>query len=234
MRHPVNMIDLQNSERVAFSDATALARVTALLVAHHQPYHIRFQVSSKLDDLRDGPAVLIGGFNNSFTLRLTGQLRFGFLRNTETMVNRIQDRNDPQNPKWSDAMGAAYTDFKQDYAIVSRVMDPTTGRVVVTASGSGKVWDRSRRRVPDQPFLYGRDRQSRAERLGPEKHPNRHWNGCDRTQRRPSAHPGDSLLVEIRPKSRIDTGSTSFHHHLYRSRNTGTSRFLRIATVLTL
>jgi len=135
---PVNMIDLQNSERVAFSDATALARVTALLVAHRQPYHIRFQVSSKLDDLRDGPAVLIGAFNNSFTLRLTGQLRFGFLRNQDTMVNRIQDRNDPQNPKWSDAMGAAYTDFKQDYAIVSRVMDPTTGRVVVTASGLAK------------------------------------------------------------------------------------------------
>jgi len=135
---PVNMIDLQNSERVAFSDATALARVTALLVAHHQPYHIRFQVSSKLDDLRDGPAILIGAFNNSFTLRLTGQLRFGFLLNRDTMVNRIQDRNDPQNAKWSDDMGTAYANLKKDYAIVSRVMDPTTGRVVVTASGLAK------------------------------------------------------------------------------------------------
>lgn len=135
---PLNMIDLQNSERVAFSDATALARVTALLVARHHPYHIRFQVSSKLDDLRDGPAVLIGGFNNSFTLRLTSQLRFGFLRNQETKVNRIQDRNDPQNAKWSDDMGTAYANLKEDYAIVSRVMDPTTGRVVVTASGLAK------------------------------------------------------------------------------------------------
>ena len=135
---PVNTIDLQNSEKVAFADATALARVTSLLVSNHRPYRIRFQMSSKLEDLRDGPAVLIGAFNNSFTLRLTGPLRFSFLRNPDTMVNRIQDHNDPQNPKWSDDMNAPYQNLKQDYAIVSRVVDPTTGRVVVTASGLAK------------------------------------------------------------------------------------------------
>jgi hypothetical protein len=135
---PVNTIDLQNSEKVAFADATALARVTALLVSHHRPYRIRFQMSSKLEDLRDGPAVLIGAFNNSFTLRLTGPLRFSFLRNPETMVNRIQDHDDPQNPKWSDVMNVPYQNLKQDYAIISRVVDPTTGRVVVTASGLAK------------------------------------------------------------------------------------------------
>jgi len=135
---PVNTIDLQNSEKVAFADATALARVTSLLVSHNRPYRIRFQMSSKLEDLRDGPAVLIGAFNNSFTLRLTGPLRFSFLRNPDTMVNRIQDHNDPQNPKWSDDMNAPYQNLRQDYAIVSRVVDPTTGRVVVTASGLAK------------------------------------------------------------------------------------------------
>lgn len=134
----VNTIDLQNSEKVAFADATALARVTSLLVSHNRPYRIRFQMSSKIEDLRDGPAVLIGAFNNSFTLRLTGPLRFSFLRNPETMVNRIQDHNDPQNSKWSDDMNAPYQNLKQDYAIVSRVVDSTTGRVVVTASGLAK------------------------------------------------------------------------------------------------
>jgi len=135
---PVNTIDLQNSEKVAFADATALARVTSLLVSHNRPYRIRFQMSSKLEDLRDGPAVLIGAFNNSFTLRLTGPLRFSFLMNPETRVNRIQDHSDPQNAKWSDDMTAPYQNLKQDYAIVSRVVDPTTGRVVVTASGLAK------------------------------------------------------------------------------------------------
>lgn len=135
---PINVLDLQNSEKVAFADATALARVTSLLVSNHRPYRIRFQMSSKLEDLRDGPAVLIGAFNNSWTLRLTGQLRFGFVRNPETALNRIQDQDDPQNAKWSDDMRAPYTNLKGDFAIVSRVMDPTTGRVVVTAAGLAK------------------------------------------------------------------------------------------------
>lgn len=134
----VNVMDLQNSEKVAFSDATALARVTSLLVSNHRPYRIRLQVSSKVEDLRDGPAVLIGAFNNSWTLRLTGSLRFSFLRNAETRVNRIQDRNDPESAKWSDDMGGPYANLKEDYAIISRVEDPTTGRVGVTAAGLAK------------------------------------------------------------------------------------------------
>ena len=35
-------------------------------------------------------------------------------------------------------MSAPYADATEDWAIVSRVIDPTTGRVVVTASGLAK------------------------------------------------------------------------------------------------
>jgi hypothetical protein len=137
---PVNTIDLQNSEKVAFADATALARVTALLVSHNRPYRIRFQMSSKLEDLRDGPAVLIGAFNNSFALRLTSPLRFSFLSNRETMVNRIQDRNDPQNPKWSDDMNAPYQNLKQDFAIVSPSSAPRRPENFSPAAPPWKRW----------------------------------------------------------------------------------------------
>jgi hypothetical protein len=132
---PVSLRDLQNSEMVAYADATALARVTSLLVAHHRAYRLRLQTSSKLDDLNDGPAILIGAFNNSFTLRLTGQLRFGFTRNLETNTSRIEDRQNPQSTAWSHVMTDPYTSVTNDYAIISRVIDPLTGRVVVTASG---------------------------------------------------------------------------------------------------
>ena len=137
-RDVTNLLDLQNSERVAFADATALARVISLLETHHRLYRIRFQLASKLEDLKDGPAVLIGAFNNSFTLRFTGQLRFSFVRNPETRVNYIQDRNDAQNRKWSVDMTAPHASVKEDYAIVSRIVDPVTGRVVVMAAGLAK------------------------------------------------------------------------------------------------
>lgn len=135
---PVSLMDLQNAEKVAYADATALARVTSLLVSHKRPYRIRLQISSNIEDLKDGPAVLIGAFNNSFALRLTGQLRFGFSRNPETNTSWIEDRQNPQTRVWSHVMTDPYTIVTSDYAIVSRVVDPLTGHVVITASGLAK------------------------------------------------------------------------------------------------
>jgi hypothetical protein len=134
----LSLMDLQDAEKVAFSDATALAKVTSFLVSKNKSYHMRFQASEKVDDLRDGTAVLIGAFNNSWTLRLTSQLRFSFVRDAETHVSWIQDRNNPESRQWSHVMTAPYADLKEDYAVVSRVLDPTTGRVVVTAAGLAK------------------------------------------------------------------------------------------------
>lgn len=137
-QQPMSLMDLQNSERVAYADATALARVVSLLSTHHKLYRTRLQLFAKLDDLKDGPAVLIGAFNNSWTLRLTGQLRFSFVRNPETHVSWIQDRDNPKAVKWFHEMTAPFTNVQEDYAIISRVVDPTTGRVVVTVSGLAK------------------------------------------------------------------------------------------------
>ena len=135
---PVSLTDLQNSERVAYADATAFARIIALMSMHHKLYRTRLQISAKVDDLKDGPAVLIGAFNNSWTLRLTGQLRFSFARNPETHVSWIQDREKPGSVRWSHQMTAPYGVVQEDYAIISRVVDPSTGRMVVTASGLAK------------------------------------------------------------------------------------------------
>jgi hypothetical protein len=135
---PVSLTELQNSERVAYADATALARIVSLLSTHRKRYRTRLQISAKIDDLKDGPAVLIGAFNNSFTLRLTGQLRFSFDRNAETHVSWIADKQHSGVIRWFHQMRAPFSNVQEDYAIISRVVDPTTGRIVVTASGLAK------------------------------------------------------------------------------------------------
>jgi hypothetical protein len=135
---PVSLTDLQNSERVAYADATALARIASLLSTHHKRFRTRLQISAQIDDLKDGPAVLIGAFNNSFALRLTGQLRFSFDRNPETHVSWIADKQHPGLIRWFHQMTSPFTNVQEDYAIISRVVDPTTGRIVVTASGLAK------------------------------------------------------------------------------------------------
>jgi hypothetical protein len=133
----VSVIDLMESERVAFSDATALAKLASLLATKKKHYRFRLQTSSQMEDLKDGPALLIGAFNNSFALRLTNQLRYRFVNNRETHVNAIRDSQNASAP-WSGDVSAPYKEMKEDYAIVSRVVDPSTGKIVVTASGLTK------------------------------------------------------------------------------------------------
>jgi hypothetical protein len=136
---PVTVSDLQRAEKVAFADATALANVTALLVSKRKPYHIRLQTLGKLEELKDGPAVLIGAFNNSWTLRATRELRFRFERNPdEPGQTWIRDTRNPGSRNWLMPVSSPYASVSEDYAIVSRVWDQTTGKIVVTAAGLSK------------------------------------------------------------------------------------------------
>jgi len=133
-----SLMQLQESEKVAFADATALAKITGLMMSYRRSFRTRLQPSAKMEDLRDGPAILIGAFNNSWALRLTGQSRFHFVHTEATNMSWIQDKEHPDVMRWRHVMSAPYTDATEDWAIVSRVIDPTTGRVVVTASGLAK------------------------------------------------------------------------------------------------
>jgi hypothetical protein len=132
------IIDLQREEKVAFADATTLSRITGVMMSNRKLFHIRQHKAAKLDDLREGPVVLIGAFNNEWTLRLEGQTRFFFERDSETKDSWIADRETPGQRKWLVHETAPYTSLPEDYALISRVIDPTTGRLVVTAAGITK------------------------------------------------------------------------------------------------
>lgn len=135
---PVTVVDLQHSERVAFADAETLSRITGMMMKKGKPFHIRRQQSARLEDLREGPVVLIGAFNNDWTLRLTSEARFRFQRDPTTNDSWISDRDHPDDRKWMVRQGMPYRSVTQDYALVSRMLDPTTGELVVTAAGLTK------------------------------------------------------------------------------------------------
>jgi len=133
-----SIIDLQREERVAFADATTLSRIVGILMEAKKPFHIRQHKAAKLEDLRDGPVVLIGAFNNEWTIRLGEQARFSFARDAQTEDSRILDKENPADDKWLVHEAHPYSTVAEDYAVVSRVQDPTTGRIVVTAAGLTK------------------------------------------------------------------------------------------------
>ena len=104
---------------------------------------MRFGGDISVGDLRERPAILIGGFNNSWTLEMTDNLRFVF-----AYQYQIQDRFDKRR-SWK-----ANQDFTEDYAIISRILTSKTGEILITAAGIGHAGTRARRRIPDQPQGY--------------------------------------------------------------------------------
>lgn len=120
---------------VAMDDALCLVRLTSLLERYHKPYRIRAERSLSFADLRDTPAVLIGAFDNPWTLRTGGQLRFTFTKDGEHDTGMVFDRDHPEKTDWKLTNYWPNWDIPFDYAIVTRMLDTTTDRLVVIAAG---------------------------------------------------------------------------------------------------
>lgn len=120
---------------VALDDAVCLVRMAALLERYRKPYHIRGERSTSFADLRDTAAVLIGAFDNPWTLRTAGQLRFTFIKDGAHDTGMVHDSQHPENTEWKLTGAWPNWDVPYDYAIVSRILDTTTDRTVVIAAG---------------------------------------------------------------------------------------------------
>jgi hypothetical protein len=115
------------------SSATALARFAGYLQSKGKPFRIREDANAVFADLRDGPVVLIGAYINQWTVRLTGHLRFTFRRDAERKLRLIFDGQSKPPREWANSEDAST--LTEDYALVSRFFDPTTGRVILVAAG---------------------------------------------------------------------------------------------------
>lgn len=121
------------SQNAALSDLITVSRLTGLLQSRNKPHHVQAESFTTLENLRDGPVVLVGGFNNDWTLRLTGPMRFSFQRDKDLFY--ISDRLHPNNRERSVDYSTPYMKLTRDYALISRVLTPTTERIVVVAAG---------------------------------------------------------------------------------------------------
>jgi hypothetical protein len=122
-----------SSIAVALRDVNTVARVAGVLQVLGKPYRIRAESATSFADLRDGPVVLIGAFNNDWTIRLTGGQRFSFEQGED--VRWISDRHNPNRKDWAVKLTTPLAKLTEDYALISRLLDPTTDRMVVVAAG---------------------------------------------------------------------------------------------------
>lgn len=126
-------VRLHLSGNLALADVITLTRTAATLAGRHKSFRVVPASVATFAQLREGPIVLIGAFDNIWTLRVTQKLRFGFeSKNGEAL---LVDRKSPNRTSWATAWDLPYQKLSRDYAIVARIHDSTTGQPVVIAAG---------------------------------------------------------------------------------------------------
>jgi hypothetical protein len=121
---------------IIIDDLNPIVRVAGLLQSNGKKYSVKGEGATNLMDLRNGPTVFIGAFDNAWTLRLTANLRYHFANNPDMTDFGIVDSTRPGQPGWVvDRMQQMTTNNYRDYAIVARFIDGTTGKLAVVAAG---------------------------------------------------------------------------------------------------
>lgn len=123
-------------DMVPISDIASYSRLTDLLTKASRSYHLKGSAETSLEELRQGPVILIGGLDNIWTIRLTSGLRFYFSRNGQ-LSSSILDHQQPSKALLFNNMQLVHSDSR-DYAIVANYFDPTIRQHVLIAAGIGK------------------------------------------------------------------------------------------------
>lgn len=136
------ILSSDTSQTVPFADAVTIARVVGVLEVRKKQVVIRQGNSSSFSDLREGAVVLIGAFNNEWSLRLTRQLRYSLALDADRHLIYIRDAKNPSSRDWCwatnqarDHVTGANSPKMQDFALISRIRDSETGHVVVVIGG---------------------------------------------------------------------------------------------------
>jgi len=149
---------------VVIDDVSPLINIAGLLRTYGKTYHAQPEVTTSLTDLRRGPSVFIGAFDNGWTLRLTGPLRFHFANDPEMMHFWIEDRSNPAKRDWVLDRGIQQrTGTYKDYAIVARMIDPNSDQYAVVAAGIGRGGT-----VAAGEFLVDASRMDEISRVAPK------------------------------------------------------------------
>jgi hypothetical protein len=115
------------------SDVITLARSILPLAPRHDAFRVVSASQTPFAELRESPFVLIGAFDNIWTMRITQDLPFGFA--TDNQVQKLVDRKSAPPRFWTLQWQVPNVKLSKDYAIVARIHDNVTGQPVIIVAG---------------------------------------------------------------------------------------------------
>jgi hypothetical protein len=140
---PTDAVDLQNRTVREFPvaeggslnvyDVITLARSIAPLVPRNGEFRVLAASDTGFAQLREGPSVMIGAFDNPWTMRITQDLPIGF--ELDNHVRKIVDRSSSPKGIWTLQWQVPGKSLVRDYAVVARLHDRVTGQPVIILAG---------------------------------------------------------------------------------------------------
>lgn len=128
---------IDHSTTLDLDDAVPLVGFASMIRSRGLAYTVQGQGRTTFTDLGRGPTVLIGAFDNSWTLRLTNALRFHFANDPPMSAVWIEDRQAPGKKNWMSILPQGEQGIRKDYALVARFVDPNTNQLTIVAAGLG-------------------------------------------------------------------------------------------------
>ncbi len=120
---------------ITLGDVRCVLELTAFLQKNGKSYHIRGERTTSFADMGENASVLIGAFDNQWTLRAAGQLRYTFAKDSPRGTDLVRDREHPEKTDWKLTGAWPAWDIPADYAIVTRLVHTTTDHPVMIAAG---------------------------------------------------------------------------------------------------
>jgi hypothetical protein len=141
---PTDSVDLQSrtvppipageSASLNVYDVITLARSIAPLVPKNGEFRVMAASDTGFAQLREGPFVLIGAFDNPWTMRITQDLPIGFEYDNHH-VREVVDRTTSPKKNWMLEWQVPGKSLARDYAVVARLHDKVTGEPVIILAG---------------------------------------------------------------------------------------------------
>jgi hypothetical protein len=137
---PTDSVDLQSGPYPATEggslntyDVITLARSLVPLVPKNGQFRVLSASDTGFAQLREGPFVLIGAFDNPWTMRITQDLPMGF--EYDNHIRQVVDRKSTPKKIWTIQWQVPGKSLARDYAIVARLHDTVTGQPVIILAG---------------------------------------------------------------------------------------------------
>jgi hypothetical protein len=141
---PTDSVDLQSrtvtpipageSGSLNVYDVITLARSIAPIVPKNGEFRVMAASDTGFAQLREGPFVLIGAFDNPWTMRITQDLPIGFEYDNHH-VREVVDRTTSPKKNWMLQWQVPGKSLARDYAVVARIHDKVTGEPVIILAG---------------------------------------------------------------------------------------------------